>query len=86
MGRFWMRNTRLKVALLLTALMMTLVIYGIVQADPLPASHPAATQTALAGPSNEGSSQPVAPSSGDDEQNNVPVTRPVPQARTSRGS
>jgi hypothetical protein len=79
-----MRNTRLKVALLLTALMMTLVIYGIVQADP--ASHPAATQTALAGPSNEGSSQPVAPSSGDDEQNNVPVTRPMPQARTSRGS
>lgn len=97
MSRYWMRNRRVKVALLVAALMMTLAIYGIVQADPLPASRAAATTdgatttegAATAPTPVDGPSEQAAPASGDGETDTgstVPVSPPMPQSRRSHGS
>lgn len=88
MSRLWFQNLRLKATILSASGLLTLGIYGVIEAGG-PGGHANATATATPTPQAQmqtGAEQnpPSSTSDGGDGQSLAP--QPLPQHRTSRGS
>lgn len=88
MSRLWFRNLRLKAAILSASGLLTLGIFGIIEAGaPGTRSSAAATATPTPQAQMQADGEQTAPSSSADSGGGESLApQPVPQHRTSRGS